>query len=78
MAGLTSHVCAISRRLEQRIDARFAAADLKLEAVKQELLATFRGELAAIVTYQTRAMIFGMLGMALTVGGVVVGIARFS
>lgn len=46
--------------------------DLKLEATKQEILATLRGEMAA----QTRTMVLANAGLALTIAGLAFGAAR--
>ena len=48
--------------------------DLKLEALKQELLATFRSELL----HRTRTMMFGMSTSVVAVGGLAFAAARLT
>ena len=54
---------------EQRVGARFDSVDLRFELTEQRLLAGFRGELVAAVTAQTRATIFALLGLVVSLGG---------
>lgn len=50
------------RDLEDRLDAR-------LEALEHRVVGAFRGELKTAVAGQTRTMLYGMLGMTVSVGG---------
>ena len=55
--------------LERRMDLRF-------DALEQRLLASFRGELVAAITTQTRTMIFTMAGTVVSLAGVALAAAR--
>ncbi len=57
--------------LEQRLDLRF-------DALRNELLAAFRGELNAAITAQTRTLVFTMAGTVISLGGLALGLARFA
>ncbi len=57
----------------REMDARFDAFDARLDRLRDEVVATFRGELVAAVSGQTRAIIvavatamFGLSGLALS------------
>lgn len=56
--------------LDQRLDDRFEATERRLEAL-------FRRELVAAVAGQTRTMVAGLMGTALTVGGLALAFARW-
>lgn len=62
------------RDLEDRLNDRF---DTRLEALEHRVVAAFRGELVTAVAGQTRTMLYGMLGMTVSVGGLVLAAARW-
>lgn len=71
--------------LEERLDGRFGRIDERFEAVysaigqaKNEILAAYRGEIAAAVSGQTRAIIFTMIGTVLSLGGLAIALAQLS
>lgn len=57
------------RELEERFE-------LRLETLEHRVIAAFRGELVTAVAGQTRSMLYGMLGMTLSVGGLVLAAGR--
>lgn len=60
--------------LEQSVDSRFNAFDLKLDAQADRLAAVFRKELNDAITAQTRTVVFGMLGMVVALGSLMLGL----
>ncbi len=69
--------------LEERMSGRFGRIDERFEAVhsaiaqaKNEVLAAYRGEIAAAVSGQTRAIIFTMIGTVLSLGGLAIALAQ--
>jgi chromosome segregation ATPase len=65
----------IDRRFEQ-VDRRFDEVDLKLDVLRNELLAAFRGELVTAVSGQTRAVIVATATATFGIGGLAVTLAQ--
>ena len=77
---LDGRIDGLEQRIDDRfeaqrreMDARFDAFDARLDRLRDEVVATFRGELVAAVSGQTRAIIvavatamFGLSGLALS------------
>ena len=55
-------------QLEERMNMRFEMVDQRMDAMKFELMAAFRGEIVDALSSQTRTIILSMLGAVLTVG----------
>lgn len=68
--------------LEQRLDLRFEAMDVRLESLEARMLGTFRGELVTAITTQTRSilftLVFTLIGTMLTLTALVFAAARLA
>jgi hypothetical protein len=58
------------------VDQRFDEVDLKLDVLRNELLAAFRGELVTAVSGQTRAVIVATATATFGIGGLAVTLAQ--
>ncbi len=77
---------AINRRFQavdhrfELVDQRFAALeqhlDTRLEAVEHRIVATIRGEMATLVTTQTRVIVLGLVGALTANTGLVLAASR--
>lgn len=70
IARLEHDIDALEGRLSERLD-------LRVDGLKHELLAAFRGELNAAITAQTRAMIFAMVGSVTASTSLIFAAIRF-
>lgn len=59
-----------------QIDGRFDLLDERIEGVRNDLTAAFRGELIAAITSQTRILVFSLLGGVFGAGGLVLAATR--
>jgi hypothetical protein len=70
---------AVDHRFEL-VDQRFAALerhiDTRLEAVEHRIVATIRGEMATLVTTQTRVIVLGLVGALTANTGLVLAASR--
>ena len=60
----------------RELDARFAAVDARLDRLRDEVVATFRGELVAAVSGQTRAIIVAVATAMFGLGGLALSLAQ--
>jgi hypothetical protein len=58
------------------VDQRFDEVDLKLDVLRNELLAAFRGELVTAVSGQTRAVIVATATATFGIGGLAITLAQ--
>lgn len=64
--------------LEERLDERFAHVDTKIDKLRTDLLAAFRGELVAAVALQTRTLLWGVLGAVAVMASLAFALVRFA
>ena len=76
-AELDQRFTEVDRRFEQ-VDHRFELVEAKIDDLRNELLAAFRGELVAAVTVQTRSLLLGVLGAVVTMSGLAFALTRFA
>ena len=62
---------------EQRFAENMELFGARMDALRNELLAAFRGELNTAITAQTRTLVFTMAGTVVSLGGLALGLARF-
>jgi DNA anti-recombination protein RmuC len=63
---------------EQRFAENMELFGARIDALRNELLAAFRGELNTAITAQTRILVFTMAGTVVSLGGLALGLARFA
>ena len=63
-------------RLDEKLEDLSERVDLKLEKLQYELLAAFRGEVAAAVSGQTRAVLLGVFTTSFTIFGMTLGFSQ--
>jgi hypothetical protein len=65
-------------QLESRVDLRFAAMQVKLDATKHELIAGFRGELVQQTRTMMRTVVLANSASVVTVAGLAFAAARLT
>ena len=80
---LDGRIDGLEQRMDDRfeaqrreMDARFAALDARLDRLRDEVVATFRGELVAAVSGQTRAIIVAVATAMFGLGGLALSLAQ--
>jgi hypothetical protein len=66
----------IDRRFEEQREHFDERLDHRLEAVKNEIVAAFRGELVTAVAGQTRAVMLAVVTTSLAIGGMALALAQ--
>jgi hypothetical protein len=64
--------------LAERMDQRFELVELRFETLEYKLLATFRAELQAALTSQTRQLTITLIGTAGIIGALAFAAARLT
>jgi hypothetical protein len=64
-------------QLEQRLDARIDRLEVRMEALEHKLIASFRGELQAALTAQSRTLAITLAGTAAALSSLAFAAARF-
>lgn len=64
--------------LEARVDTRFDLFEQKLDTLRNELLAAFRGELVTAVALQTRMVLWGVFGAVAIMASLAFALVRFA
>lgn len=75
---ITSRMDAAEERTTARFEALEERSTLRLVATKNELLATFRGELHSAITTQTRTLALTLVGTMLSSSGLAFAAARLA
>jgi len=65
----------IDRRFDD-VDHRFEFLDARLEAMEHRIVGTIRGEMATLVTTQTRVIVVGLVGALTANTGLVLAASR--
>jgi hypothetical protein len=66
----------LGHHMDERFDSQRREFDAKLDSVRDELLAAFRGELVTAVTGQTRAVIVSITTAVFGLGGLAIALAQ--
>lgn len=74
-SDLEGQIAALREDLHGAIDASEERRSVRLESAKNELLATFRGELNEAITRQTRTLVISLAGTVVALGGTAIGLA---